>query len=230
MSGVTLLDRNDIKQAASSSLVTPYALDIGYATFLNLFPDEGRFHHALGNGVIRRRTAGSRASEDWIIAVVDVLDANNGLRPAGTRVITRPFTERTFRLAIIRVHKPFDDDFSLSREGQAGGLTLDDFNGRSFQTTSVIEFRNAVVDLVTRDHEKDRILTDADNDRAGLTFLEVFRPLDGSMFPRGDVATHALFVLHHAAVGAEVDPSLFRISGDDETCGADKASAVQFVN
>src|SRR4029077_10814324 len=174
MSGVPLLDRNDVKQAASSSLVTPYALDVGYATFLNLFPDEGRFHHALGNGVIRRRTAGSRASEDWIIAVIDVLHANNWLRPAGTRIVNRPFTERSFGLTIIGIHKTFDDDFGLSRKGKAGGLTFDDFDGRSFQTAGVVEFRNAVIDLVTRGHEKDRILTDADDDRAGFTFFEVF--------------------------------------------------------
>src|SRR6516164_5261870 len=162
MSGVPLFNGNDVKQTASTSLVTPYTLNIGYPAFLDLFPDEGRFHHALGNGVIRRRTAGSRASEDWIITVIDVLHANNGLRAAGTRVVTRPFTERSFGPTIIGIHKTFDDDFGLSRKRQARGLTLDDFYGRSFQTAGVVEFRNAVIDLVTRDHEKDRILADAD--------------------------------------------------------------------
>src|SRR5262245_1894212 len=118
----------------------------------------------------------------------------------------------------------------MRRERQPGGFAFDNFDGRSLQAAGVVEFRNAVVDLVTRDHEKDRILPDADNNRTRFTLLEVFRPLDGSMLTRRDVAAHALFVLHHAAVGSKVNPALIRITGDNQTSSAYEASAVQFVN
>ena len=45
-----------------------------------------------------------------------------------------------------------------------------------------------------------------------------------------DVDVHALLVLHHAAVGAEVDPALVRVLGHHQTSRADVASAVQLVD
>src|SRR5215471_15980278 len=94
MTRIALLDGNDVEQSATACLVTPNTLDIGHAALLNLFPDERRFHHALGNGVIRWRATGSSTSKNGIITVVDVLHADDGLRPAGASVIAGPFTER----------------------------------------------------------------------------------------------------------------------------------------
>src|SRR5262245_11172406 len=116
MARIALLYGNDVEQPAAACLVTPNTLDIGHAALLNLFPDERRFHHALGNGVIRWRATGSRTSKDGIISVIDILHADHRLRAAGAGVIARPFTKRPLGLPIIRVHKAFDDDFSMSRE------------------------------------------------------------------------------------------------------------------
>src|SRR5262245_18856330 len=117
MTRIALLDGNDVEQPAAASLVTPNTLDIGYAALLNRFPDERRFHHALGNGVVRWRATGSSTSKDGIIPVIDVLHADDRLRAAGAGVIARPFTKRPLGPAIIGVHEAFDDDFGMRREG-----------------------------------------------------------------------------------------------------------------
>src|SRR5215475_3814212 len=116
MTRVPQFDGNDVEQPAATSLVTPNTLDIGHAALLHLFPDERRFHHALGNGVIRWRATGSSTSKNGIIAVVDVLHTYDRLRTAGACVIARPFTKRPLSPAIIGVHGAFDDDFGMSRE------------------------------------------------------------------------------------------------------------------
>src|SRR4030095_12726725 len=145
MAWVALLDGNDVEQPAPAGLVAPNTLNIGHAAFLDLFPDQRRFHHALGDGVIRWWTAGPRASKDGIIAIIDVLHADHRLRATGAGVIARPFTKRPLGLAIIGIHEAFDDDFGMRRERQPGGFAFDNFDGRSLQATGVVEFRNAVV-------------------------------------------------------------------------------------
>src|SRR5262245_54652170 len=140
MTRVALLDRNDVEQPATAGLVTPNALDIGHTALLYLFPDQRRFHHALGDRVIRWWAAGSRASKDGIIAVIDVLHADDRLRPTGTGVITCPFAKRPLGPPIIGIHEAFDDDFGVRRERQPGGFTFDNFDGRPLQTAGVVEF------------------------------------------------------------------------------------------
>src|SRR4030095_17262701 len=107
MAWVALLDGNDVEQPAPAGLVAPNTLNIGHAAFLDLFPDQRRFHHALGNGVIRWWTAGSRTSKDGIIAIIDVLHADHRLRATGTRVVARPLNEQNPRLALLKVHTAF---------------------------------------------------------------------------------------------------------------------------
>src|SRR5215475_10480502 len=101
MARIALLYGNDVEQPAAARLVTPNTLDVGHAALLNLLPDKRRFHHALGNGVIRWRAAGSSTSKDGIVAVIDVLHAYDRLWTAGARVIARPFTKRPLGPAIV---------------------------------------------------------------------------------------------------------------------------------
>src|SRR5215470_3768662 len=116
MTRVALFDGNDVEQPAATSLVTPNTLDVGHAALLHLFPDERRFHHALGNGVIRWRATGSSTSKDRIISIIDVLHAYDRLRATGASIVARPFTERPLGPAIIGVHEAFDDDFGMGGE------------------------------------------------------------------------------------------------------------------
>src|SRR5215831_9027196 len=116
MTRIALLYGNDVEQSAAACLVTPNTLDIGHAALLNLFPDERRFHHALGNGVVRWRATGSSTSKDGIIPVIDVLHAHDRFRATGAGVITRPFTKRPLGSAIVGVHEAFDNDFGMRRE------------------------------------------------------------------------------------------------------------------
>ena len=60
--------------------------------------------------------------------------------------------------------------------------------------------------------------------------VEPLVALDAAVLAGRDVDVHARLVLHHAAVGAEVDPALVRVLGHHQAARADVASAVQLVD
>src|SRR5690348_10008217 len=151
--------------------------------------------------------------------MVDALDANDGLRTRRAGVVAGPFAERAFGLDVVWLHEALDDDFGVSGERQAGGLALADFDRRTLESAGVVEFRHAVVDLVAGNHEEHRVLADADDDGARLALLEPLTALDRAVLSGRDVKPHAVLIVHHAAVGAEIDPTFVRVLGDDETRG-----------
>src|SRR5581483_409192 len=111
------------------------------------------------------RTTRASAAEDRIVAMVDALDANDRLRTRRAGVVAGPFAERAFGLDVVGLHEALDDDLRVRRERQAGGLALADFDRRALESAGVVEFRHAVVDLVSGDHKEHRVLADTDDDR-----------------------------------------------------------------
>src|SRR5712692_7694596 len=210
--------------------MAPHPFDIRHTGPLDLIPDQGRFHEALRYGVVGRRSPRPGAAEDRIVAMVDPLNADDGLGPGRAGVVTGPLAEGSFFHDVVRLHEAFDDDFSLGRERKSGYLTLNDLDRAPLESAGVIELGDAVVDLVARDHEEDRVLTDGNDNRAGLSLLEPFTALNGAMLSRRDVERHTVLVVDHAPVGAEVHPTFFRIFRNDQTGGADETAAVELMH
>src|SRR4029079_467442 len=176
------------------------------------------------------RSSGARAEGGRIVAVVNVFDADHRLRTARARIVTRPLAEGSFGFSVRRIHPALDDDFRVGGERKPGGFSFDHFDRLAFQSPGVIEFRNAVVDLVSRDHEEHRILADGDNHRAGFAALEVLVALNAAVLARRNVQSHAVLVMYHAAVSAEVYPTFVRVTRRDQTGGTDKAAAVELMH
>src|SRR5581483_7115925 len=230
VAGIALLDGDDVEQSSAAGFVAPHAFDVGNAGLFDLLPDQRCFHHAFRDRIIRRRTARTRAAENRVVAVVDIFHTNHRLGPAGAGIVAGPLAERAFGLAIVGIHPAFDDDLGVGGKRQPGGFAFDDFDRRAFETAGVIEFRYAVVDLVAGNHEQHRILADGDDHGAALAALEIFIALNAAVFARRDVKTHGVLVVHHAAVGAEVDPAFIGIARGHQAGGADEPAAVELVH
>src|ERR1044072_9536981 len=171
-----------------------------------------------------------RAAENRIGAVINIFDPDYRLRTAGAGIIARPFPERTFGLAVGRIHPAFDYDFRVGGYRKSRGFAFDHFDRRALQSSGIIEFGNAVVDLVSRHHEEHRVLADGDDHRTRFAALEIFVALNAAVLARRNVQSHAVLVVHHAAVSAEVYPSFVRITRRDQTGSTDKATAVQLMH
>ena len=50
------------------------------------------------------------------------------------------------------------------------------------------------------------------------------------MLSRRDVESHALRIVDHAAIGAEIHPAFVRVAGSDQARSADKATAIELVH
>src|SRR5580765_1436266 len=212
MAGIALFDRDDIEEAAAAGFVTPNPFDIRHAAFLDLLADQRSIHNAFSGGIIRRWAAGTSTAENRLVSVVNVFDANHRLGAARTGVVTGPFAERTFGLSVGWIHPTFDDDFRIGRKWKPGGLPFNNFDGSAFETARVIEFGNAVIDFVTGYHEQNRVLTNGNDDRARLAALEVFIALDAAVLAGRNIKPHAVLVVHHAAISAEINPAFVRIA------------------
>src|SRR5712691_2616556 len=93
---VSLLDRDDGQQPASTRLVTPHAAHVGDASRLEPLPDQRRTHKAARVVKLTGWTRGRRAENDRVVAMVEPFDLHDRLRAHRTRVIARPLAERAF--------------------------------------------------------------------------------------------------------------------------------------
>src|SRR5262249_42750908 len=74
-----------------------------------------------------------------------------------------------------------------------------------------------------------RILATQDHHLHRLAALKVLVAVDTSVLALGDLAADRLAVIDLGAIGAEVEPALIRIPGDDAICGADEARLVELM-
>src|SRR5262249_35832121 len=152
------------------------------------------------------------------------------LRTAGTGIIAGPFSERTFGFAVGWIHPAFDDNFRVGGERKPGGFPFNDLDRRPLQSAGIVEFRHAVVDLVPRHHEEYRVLADGNDHGARFAALEIFVALNATVLARRNVQSHAVLIVHHAAISAEVYPPFIRVTSRDETGGTDKTTAVELMH
>jgi len=62
------------------------------------------------------------------------------------------------------------------------------------------------------------------------TAFEVLVALNAAVFAGRDVKTHAIFVMDHAAVSAEIYPAFIRVAGGHQASRTNETSAIQFVH
>src|SRR5205823_3493541 len=132
---IALLDRNDDERCAAggggSADVTPHSLDIWNVGLVEVIPDcRGAYGNAERNkGRLHRR----RAGENRIIAIIELLDANDRFVGCAVSIVARPLAEGPFRLNLFawRRNFTFDGDLRCRRDRQPGHVAADDIDRRS---------------------------------------------------------------------------------------------------
>src|SRR5919106_1923573 len=163
-----------------------------------------------------------RAGEDWIVSMVNALNANNGLRTL-MRVVTGPLPEGTLmgRLFGERWNDAFDDDLRLGRRRQIGERQLNDVHRTAPIGTGHFVFRSAKRRRRRCGHPSHGFAAEHDGNRRGLSHSPVAFDQDASMLHRVDPETEPVASLNHAAVDTDINPSLLRVADNDHVCGAD---------
>src|SRR5690606_19677463 len=73
------------------------------------------------------------------------------------------------------------------------------------------------------------VIAEGDGDRARFAAGERFLQVEAAVLALVDLDADEVRAMNHAAVGAQVDPALLRIAGDDGAAGAQVATAIQLV-
>ena len=173
-----------------------------------------------------RRLAGRRSEQNRVVAVVDGLDADAVLHAAASGVVAGELAEGALGHLVVGVDVALERNLGVCRDGQAGDAPPYDRHALSDYRTRPLVFAHAV-GRVRRSHGKEqRMPAGHEHDRAGLAAVPVLFD-DARAVVRGrDVGGDGVPVVHHRAVGAEVDPAGVRVGVDVDAAGADVAPAV----
>ncbi len=231
MAGIRLLDRDDVEQAADARFERPDAFHVRQAGFFHPVPKLRGANHSLGKRIVGGRTAGARDAEDRVVAVIYALDAEHRRVFHARAVVAEPLAEGAVGLDVAGMKKAFDGDFRVSGKRQAGDLALDEIVGPPPDAAAVIVFRVAELDGIARGQEQQRILTDAQDDRTGLPLLEIFFHVHAPVLAGGrHEKPDGFLVMHHGAIGAEIQPAFVGIPRDRDAGGADESAAVELMH
>src|SRR5689334_23216710 len=137
MTAVLLLDGNRRNIARR---ILPYALDIGNSGFLQSEPDVGR---AERNGLAGN--TGRRAEDNRIVAMHHGFHLDYRLISRTRSVVTGPFTEWTFLLALHlgRKNESFDGQLGRDRDRESGFLAADNLDRFIAKPTRNLQLGNA---------------------------------------------------------------------------------------
>src|SRR3989441_3230418 len=226
---VALVDRDRVEQARAADLMAPHADDAGDRRGLDVAaetraPHERAVERLLVGWHVRRRR-----ENDRVVAVVDGMDAEDGLGALARRVIAGPLAEGSLDLALFGVDPAFHQDLGVRGDREAGDRSLDDAIRRAAHPAGPVVLGRAVGDLGAGRQEKERIATRAEGERHALFAREPLIAMLPAVLAGRDVEAEPRLVVDHHAVRAEVHPALVRIARDVEAAGAEVAAAVELV-
>src|ERR1700722_5679894 len=161
MTGIGLLDGDDVEEPASAGFVTPHPLDAGEACPFHLIPDHRGFDDGLAEGVVGGRPHGASHGYDGRVAMIDPLHPHHIIRPGGTRIVAGPFAERTFQAKVVQQDLSLEHDLSSRWHRQAMELALERLEGNAAGTAGMSKLADLIVDLIARGEEEERVVTAA---------------------------------------------------------------------
>ena len=219
-----------MQHARGADLVAPDLVHARHAGIDHVLVDDGRAHHrAVARHLVGAAAHRRHAEQDRIVAVIDRLDVEHRDRPHAAGVVARPFAERAFRMRLAGRDVAFQHDLGIGREGQPRHLAAHHLGRAAAHAADDVELEGAVGRLDATVEEGERIAADHHGDRHLLAALEIFLAMDPAVVAASGDETDGLLVVHLRAVGAGVEPVLFRIAGDAVGAGADVAAAVLLV-
>src|SRR5207244_4532909 len=123
---------------------------------------------------LARRTRRRRAENDWVVSMIEPLHSHDWLRPHRTRIVSSPFSKRSFVHFFTRNRFTFDHDLSGRGNWQSTVFANDYGHGRPLQPADPIVFRDAARHFDSAREIQQRILTKRNRDLARLAARKVF--------------------------------------------------------
>ena len=226
---IALFDGDADQQARGSDLVRPHRFDVGHAGSLHVLANERRAR----DGPIARQFVGGAegwaSEDDRVVAVIDGLDIEDRLLADVAGVVAGPLTERPLLLALLRIHKAFQRDLRVRRDGKAGDLARNDLHRFAAQAAHDVVLADAVRRLAAGQQEGQGIAAQDDHRGHRLVPRLVLVAVDAAVLAGRDVEADGFLIVNHHPVRAEVHPVLLGIARDVEAAGADVAAAVVLV-
>src|SRR2546421_7054841 len=126
--------------------------------------------------------------------MIEPLNFHDRLWPHRTRVVSSPFTERSFVHLLSRYGFALDHNLSSRGNWQTGVFANDYGHGSPLQPADPVVFRDAARHFDTARQIEQRILTERNCDFAGLTACKIFFAHDAALLARRDVKAKSALV------------------------------------
>src|SRR4030095_3610080 len=93
---------------------------------------------------------------------------------------------------------------------------LADDNVKRFSSDApgIVVLRSTPRDLLSRSHNQQGIVTEADGHGKRSSLIEILLAHDPPMFSRRNIQSERIAVVHHNAVATEVDPTFVDVTGN----------------
>src|SRR5262249_35038580 len=117
------------------------SLNVGNVGLVEVIPDRsGPDGNTEG---YKRRFQGWRARKNWIIAIIESLDTNDGLVGGSMGIVTGPLAEGTFDVHLFtrRRHFTFKAILGGGGKGKPWASAAEDIPGRASKPAAVVELR-----------------------------------------------------------------------------------------
>src|SRR5262249_47084078 len=223
MAAVFLLEGNHREVA---DRILPDSLHVGHTRFFKSQPNVcGAQRHRL------TRNSRRHAKNDWIVPIHYVLNFYHRFVTRAGRVVTGPLTKWPFRstFSLRRHDVTLDRQLGCRRNRQPSFLTTNDLNRLIAQPAGDFYFGHPPGLIPAADLGQNRILTESDGYRTGLTLRPIFFSNQSPMLTRRNPNPQCVTVVNADPISPKVSPLLIGILQDDQTTCADVTAAVFLV-
>ncbi len=225
---VALPDRHAVQQARGADLVAPHPGHVGHAGGGERLLDHRRAQHrAVAAHLVRSAAHRRHAQQDRVVAVVERLDLQDRFRVLAAGVIAGPLAERTLHLVVAGAEMALDHHLGVGRERQAGDPARNAVQRRAPDAADDVEFTGAGWRLGAGSVEGHRLAAQHHDDWTALAPREMLFAVRMAVLARHHQDADRLAVVHHRAVGADIEPAVVGIAGDRIASGADITSPVR---
>jgi hypothetical protein len=108
---------------------------------------------------------GGTPTEDRVVAVIDRLDVEHGMRRGAAGIMAGPFPERAFDFAPVRRDIAFEHHLGVGGKRQAGDLALDHPHRTPPQPADDVDLEHAIGRLGAAVEERQRVAAEHHHQR-----------------------------------------------------------------
>src|SRR5262249_16907691 len=140
------------------------------------------------------------------------LHFNDRLGALAAGVVAGPLAVGALAPLLVGKAIALDGDFRKRRDRQTGVLAENHIDWFAADAAGVVVFGFSPGQTIRRGNQQKRVVAEADRHGARAALVKIFLADDAALFARRDVERERIFVVHHDAVAAEIDPAFVHIA------------------